>query len=210
VDFRRPEVGLMVTQGAFGALTAVGSAGLPWLLYRMGTINGMASQFGGAGAGETLSQVVVLLALAATPMAVSNTQWGIANQSAFTTAEAWPAQLATVGMQAATVGLFYLAGGFPQTGLAGLGRPNGEWVLAVGTLALVPAAGVAALHFSKQPRPGATRIAAAAGPGLLVSTPEGGLALAAPMPVPLLTLGGGTAGAPRVSGLLLPVASGRF
>lgn len=193
----RPEVGLMVSETAFGALTALGTVGLPFALYKFGALDQM------SGGNAVIPQILVLLALAGSPLAVSGTQVGIANQSRHYVAEAWPAQLATLGMQAAVVGVFYLAGGFAgPTWQQAFGRPNGELFLLIGSVALVPAAGTVALNLTKQPR-GAVPFG---GPGALAYTPEGGLRLGVPAPQPLFA----AEAARGLAGVLVPLASGRF
>ena len=193
-----PEIGLMVTEVAFGALSAAGTALLPYLLFQKVGI------FGAPGAGDPMiSDIVTLLAIAGTPLAVSSTQIGIANQSRHFYSEAWPSQLAGLGAQAAVIGVFYLAGGFPRPGLAGLNRPNGELALLVGTLGIVPLASMAAINLTKTPRTGrrCTR-----GLGALTVAPDGSVRVGLPAPVPLMDPAKGGA----LSGLMLPVASGAF
>lgn len=190
----------MVSEAAFGALSAAGTALVPYLLFQKIGI------FGSPGAGDpTITNVITLLAIAGTPLAVSSTQVGIANQSRHFYSEAWPSQLAGLGAQAAVIGVFYLAGGFPIPGLAGLNRPNGELALLVGTLGIVPLASMAAINLTKTPRTSATMMYGA-GPGALKVAPDGGMFVGLPAPVPLMDPAKGGA----LSGLLLPVASGAF
>lgn len=193
-----PEIGLMVTEVAFGALSAAGTALLPYLLFQKVGI------FGAPGAGDPMiSDIVTLLAIAGTPLAVSSTQIGIANQSRHFYSEAWPSQLAGLGAQAAVIGVFYLAGGFPRPGLAGLNRPNGELALLIGTLGIVPLASMAAINLTKTPRTGAVMYG---GLGALTVAPDGSLRVGLPAPMPLMDPAKGGA----LSGLMLPVASGAF
>ncbi|MCI0573807.1 MAG: hypothetical protein L0Y66_23985 [Myxococcaceae bacterium] len=193
-----PEYGLMATETAFGALTAAGTALLPYLL---ATKTQLFDQM--AGGAPFIKDLIVLAAVAATPMAVAGTELGIANQSRYYVVEAWPVQLAGLGTQAAVIGLFYLMGGFPRlTGPLAIGAPNGELMLLIGTVALVPIAEMAVINLTKTSR----STLPFGGVGAVSFTPEGGLHMSAPVPMPLFAPGDpGT-----LAGLMVPVASGRF
>lgn len=190
----KPEIGLMISQTAFGALSAAGTALIPYLLFQKANALGTSDPM--------IANMVTLLAIAGTPLAVSSTQVGIANQSRFYFSDAWPSQLAGLGAQALVIGAFYLAGGFPVQGLAGFNRPNGELILLIGTLGVVPLASMAAINLTKMPR----SVGYGGGYGALRVSPDGTVHAALPAPVPLMD-----ATSPgRFAGVLVPLASGAF
>lgn len=184
----------MISQTAFGALSAAGTALVPYLLFQKANALGTSDPM--------IANLVTLLAIAGTPLAVSSTQVGIANQSRFYFSDAWPSQLAGLGAQAVVIGAFYLAGGFPVQGLSGFNRPNGELILLIGTLGVVPLASMAAINLTKVPR----SVGYGGGFGALRLSSDGTLQAALPAPIPLMdqTRPG------QFSGVLLPLASGAF
>lgn len=188
-----PEIGLMFTESAFGMLTAAGTSLLSYylLLKPMGSAIGT-----GTGDAGTIYNIVFTLSFAAVPMAVSQTQLGLANGSRYYYSESWPSALSGLAAQAAVIGLYYLA------------RPNfrdgGEGVLLVGTIVGVPLVEMAVINLTKTPRwkmPGPSM-------GSLVKLEDDGTVLAGipvPMPMPVFDSSGGPS-----LGMGFSLASGRF
>lgn len=144
-----PEIGLMVTETLFGALTAAGITVLPYfLLFNNGTL------------GEPVGSIIFSLIFGAAPLAVAQTQISLANGSRFYTAEMWIPALTGLVAQAGVLGLFALSagGGFwLPTGLVsgGVGGGGGSVVwLMIGTIGLVPILQMVAINLFKTPRPG--------------------------------------------------------
>jgi hypothetical protein len=175
-----PEVGLMVSESLFGALTAAGVTVLPYfLLFGNGALTG----------DPTLSSIIFVLIFSAAPLAVAQTQVSLANGSRHYFSETWPAALTGLVGQAAVLGIFYATGWLP-TGQVSGGVPNGgsvPWLL-IGSIGLVPILQMVAINLFKQPkyRP----LAANAKPGE-------GVSLGLPMPTPVVaqTSGGLSVGA---------------
>ena len=90
-----PEIGLMVSESLFGALTAAGVTILPYfLLFANGATFG----------DETISSVIFVLIFGAMPLAVAQTEVSLANGSRFYQTDTWPAALAGLGGMAAVLG----------------------------------------------------------------------------------------------------------
>lgn len=181
-----PEIGLMVTEVAFGALTAAGTALIPYyLLLKPLTLTI------GTGANSSVTDLIFILLFSAVPLAVSQTELSLAAGSRYFEVESWPPALFGLLAQGAVLGLYYLLG----AGATG----SAELALLVGTLGFVPIAEMMAINLMKTPRQGPPPLRA-----VLSFSPEGGLAVSAPVPAPIFSHEG------TVSGLALPLAAGRF
>jgi hypothetical protein len=139
------EVGLMVSESLFGALTAAGITVLPYfLLFSNGSLGD-----------PTLSSIIFALIFGAAPLAVAQTQVSLANGSRFYQSEMWiPALVGLVGM-AGVLGVFYATGWLPTAQASG-GVPNGGSVawLMIGAIGIVPLLQMAAINLFKTPKPG--------------------------------------------------------
>ncbi|MFZ5469210.1 MAG: hypothetical protein ACOZIN_07180 [Myxococcota bacterium] len=164
------EIGLMITESAFGALTAAGTALIPYflLLKPLGAA-------GGGGLDPGVTNLIFILVFSAVPLAVSQTELSLANGSRYYTSESWPASLSGLAAQASVIGLYHLLGGPGGGGTA-------ETVLLVGTVAFVPLAEMIVINLTKQPK------GRPMGPlgSLFGYTEENGLLAGVPMPAPLL------------------------
>lgn len=188
-----PEIGLMVSESLFGALTAAGITVLPYyLLFANGVLGG----------DPTVSTIVFSLIFAAAPLAVAQTQVGLANGSRYYMTETWPAALAGLAGQAGVIGLFFAMGGLPH--VADGRNPIGQVCddktgmcsgsvafLMIGSIAVVPLIQMAIINLFKQPkyRP----VASSEKP-----TP-GALALAPPALAPVLNPSNGAVSGVNVS-----------
>ena len=165
-----PEIGLMVSEGLFGMLTAAGVVVLPYFLL-----------FGGASllAGDpTISSIIFIAIFAAVPLAVAQTQVSLANGSRHYFSEMWPAALVGLAGQAAVLALFYASGWLPTSTVSG-GTPRSGGSVAllfIGAIGVVPLMQMALINLIKQPK---MRFAG------LNYKPGEGLALGIPMPAPL-------------------------
>jgi hypothetical protein len=167
-----PEVGLMVSEGLFGMLTAAGIVVLPYFL-----LFGGAGLLSSGGVGDrTITDVVFIAIFAAVPLAVAQTQVSLANGSRHYFSEMWPAALVGLGGQAIVLGLYYLTlqgkywPGDPAAGGGSLA------LLLIGAIGIVPLAQMALINLVKQPKMKFAGINYKAGEGL---------ALGIPMPSPL-------------------------
>src|SRR5215510_14818278 len=95
-----PEVGLMITETAFGALTAATTSLLGYYLLLKPLQDNPTFD-------TTLTNVLFIVVFAALPMAVSQTELSIANGSRHYYSDAWPAMLSGLLSQAAVVGIYY-------------------------------------------------------------------------------------------------------
>lgn len=184
-----PEVGLMVSEALFGALTAAGVTVLPYfLLFGNGSLTG----------DPTLSSIIFVLIFSAAPLAVAQTQVSLANGSRHYLSETWPAALTGLVGQAAVLGIFYATGWLP-TGQASGGVPNGGSVpfLLVGSIALVPILQMVAINLFKQPKFKPYALNLKRGEGLTFGVP-------APTPIVAQTTAGLSVG------LSLPLLNGTF
>lgn len=169
-----PEVGLMVSESLFGALTAAGVTVLPYfLLFGNGALTG----------DPTLSSIIFVLIFSAAPLAVAQTQVSLANGSRHYFSETWPAALTGLVAQAGVLGIFAATagGGFwlpTPRDPKGVPSAGGSVVwLMIGSIAIVPILQMVAINLFKQPkyRP----LAANAKPGE-------GVSLGLPMPTPVV------------------------
>lgn len=173
-----PEVGLMVSESLFGSLTAAGVTVLPYfLLFANGALTADQSS-----SGKTLSSVIFILIFSAAPLAVSQTQVGLANGSRYYRSETWIPALVGLAGEAGVLGIF-AATGWLQTPLASGGVPNGGSVawLMIGSIGVVPLLQMAAINVFKEPKFGNLRVA--------WGNPDKGLgvALSAPSVAPILS-----------------------
>ncbi|MGA9525495.1 MAG: hypothetical protein WBV82_28810 [Myxococcaceae bacterium] len=184
-----PEIGLMASETAFGMLTAAGSSLLTYFLL-VKPLQAQASTPGD----RQLADIMFLIGFGAVPLAVSQTQVGIANESRFYSSEGWPAALSGLGAQAAVVGLYYLV----RQGNADHGEP----VLLIGTIVGVPLVEMAVINLTKKPRRKQRPTLGA------VLTLEEGQGLQAGLPLPTPAWLPGAEG--PLLGLQLPLLQGRF
>lgn len=142
IEKPQPEVGLMVSEALFGALTAAGVTVLPYFLL-----------FGNGTIGEPVSSIVFCLIFGAAPLAVAQTQVSLANGSRHYQSEMWIPALVGLAGQAGVLGIFYATGWLP-TGQASGGVPNGGSVawLMIGAIGLVPVMQMVAINLFKTPK----------------------------------------------------------
>lgn len=141
-----PEVGLMVSEGLFGALTMAGVTILPYfLLFSQGTLP------------EPVGSVLFVVIFAAAPLASAQTQLGIANGSRYYQIDSWIPMLTGLGAMAGVLGIYYATGWLPGVQASG-GVPNGGSVawLMIGSIGVVPLLQMAAINLFKTPKPGMT------------------------------------------------------
>lgn len=179
------EYGLIATEYLFGVLTAAPIVLLPYILFLKGNVTQPGSQ------AAALNNILFLVIFATIPVAVAQTEVGLANGSRYYTVESWPAYLSGFLAQAMVIGLYYLAG--VTSGLA-------ETLLLAGSILFVPAVETAAINYLKTPKPGFAPQA------VFTRAPGGGWSLGPPRVMPLFTrLTEGV----RV-GLSVPIAAGTF
>ena len=184
------EVGLMVTESAFGMLTAAGTALIPYYLL----VKPMMQP--GAGMDPTVSILIFALIFTAVPLSVSSTELSLANGSRFYFCESWPASLSGLAAEAAVLGRYMVAGGYnSRDGVA-------EALLIVGSVGFVPLVEMAMINLAKEPRGQALHASNAA----VSYSPGRGLTAGIPAIVPLSSRSGGSA----FSGVAFSLASGRF
>lgn len=164
-----PEIGLMVSESAFGMLTA-GASSL--LAYYMMLKPMLSQSMGFSSAESTVGNVLFLFIFGSIPMAVAQTELGIANGSRYYESESWPAMLSGLAAQGGVIGLYYLTRGSFQDG--------GEAFLLIGTIVGVPLVEMAVINLTKQPRFGSARIGA-----MLTYDEGGGLQAGVPVPSPM-------------------------
>jgi hypothetical protein len=194
-----PEVGLMVTETLFGALTAAAISLLPYFLILAPSSTCQPTTVAYCSTfyiDPTVQTVLTIVIFGSVPLAVAETQLGIANGSRYYISEAWPAMLAGLGMEGAVLGLTYWVN--TSNGSAA------EWILLAGTVGMVPLFTMAIINLTKQPRyrmlPGPTG-------ALLNFSPEAGMLTSLPMPEPLVRPGVSARGSP-FSGVGIPILKG--
>jgi hypothetical protein len=187
-----PEIGLMVTEGAFGVLTGAAEVLLPYLLFSL-LEGGGSSSGGGAVFSGSLLDVLIVGIMIAEPLAVSQTIVNTANSSHYYVSESWPAMLTGLGAEAAFVGLYFLV---RNTNLT-LPQDPVTYVM-VASAVCVPIAEVIVINMTKKPR--------ASMFGALNYSHQNGWQASIPMPLPYL--------APTSQGIsagvTLPLFAGRF
>jgi hypothetical protein len=130
------------------------------------------------GGDQTVSSIIFILIFAASPLAVAQTQVGLANGSRYYMTETWPAALAGLAAEAGVLGLFYATGWLPtQTATGGVPTGGSVALLLIGAIGVVPLVQMAVINLFKVPkfRPVAT-----------TNKPGEGIALAPPMLAPML------------------------
>jgi hypothetical protein len=173
----------MVTESLFGMLTASGVMVLPYVLF----------SWSGVTAEETIGNVILIALLAAAPMAVAQTQVGIANGSAYYQVENWVPLLAGLLGDAIVYATYSAWNGgwfkappalFTDQATASGGAPSTAanapiiYLLVAATVG-VPILQMAAINLFKQPR---------VRPYASID-PRGGVALRLPAPMPVVTVG---------------------
>lgn len=141
-----PEIGLMVSESLFGALTAAGVTILPYFLLFAG---------GNTLGDPTVSSVIFILIFGAMPLAVAQTEVSLANGSRFYQTDTWPAALTGLAGMAGVLGIYYATGWLPTAQASG-GVPNGgstAWLM-IGSIAIVPLLQMAVINLFKTPKPG--------------------------------------------------------
>ncbi len=171
VEKPSPEVGLMVSEGLFGALTAAGIVILPYFLLFSG-----ASLLGGLE--PTIRDIIFIAIFAAVPLAVAQTQVSLANGSRHYFSEMWPAALVGLGGQALVLLVFWATGWLGAGQVSGGVPASGGSVpfLFIGAIGIVPLMQMALINLVKQPK---MKFAG------INYKPGEGLALGVPMPSPL-------------------------
>lgn len=179
-----PEVGLMVSEVLFGALTAAPAVLLPWYLFLRPVLANPAA----LGMDNTVAGLLFVMVFASVPLGVAQTELNIANTSRFYVTESWVASLSALAGQAGMMGLYYLLHSTNP------GAPA-EAVLLAGSVVGVPLLTMVAINLGKSPRGGGR----GAGVGALVGRDAHGawaVGLPAPMPLP--------------GGALVPLLGGAF
>jgi hypothetical protein len=194
-----PEVGLMVTETLFGALTAAGISLLPYflILQPSSTCNAPPGySCSTVYIDPTVQTVLTIVIFGAVPLAVAETQLGIANGSRYYVSETWPAMLTGLGMEAAVLGLSYWVN---------QSNPSAaEWILLAGTVGVVPIVTMTVINLTKQPR---FRMTLGPTGALFNYSPEAGFLASLPMPEPLLRPGVAVRGS-AFSGVGIPLVRG--
>ena len=186
-----PEIGLMVSESVFGMLTAAGVTIIPYFLILSG------NQFND----ETIYTVLTIALFGLTPLAVSQTQIGIANGSRFFQIEGWIPTVIGIASQALVLTIYYGVNGGtfrPKPMMASTGGVPGGDVgpavfLFIGSIGLVPLIQMAAINLFKSPKQG-TFVASEP------RRPRGAVALAPPAIAPLVGSSGGVGGQAVFSG----------
>lgn len=191
-----PEVGLMISEGLFGMLTAAGVTLLPYFLLLRPMMFA-----GGAGLGidPAIGTVIFILLFAAVPLATSQTVVSLANGSRHYQVDGWPAALVGLGVEALAVALFFLIRAADPLSGATSGISANEWLLLINTIAVVPGAQVLITNLVKKPRVAAPPLGAA-----LNYRPGKGLYAGLPIPAPITGILDGRSR----TGLLFPLISG--
>jgi len=187
-----PEVGLMITETAFGALTAATTSLLGYYLL-------LKPLRDNASFDSTVTNVLFVVVFAAVPMAVSQTELSLANGSRYYYSDAWPSMLAGLLSEAAVVGLYYwLRPSMPD---------GGEALLLAGTIGFVPIAEMVMINLTKTPR---YKLPMGGGGwnyrGAFNFSPGEGLQAGLPTPAPLIA----NTSRGLTLGIGIPVLAGRF
>ncbi len=168
-----PEVGLMVSESLFGALTAAGVTVLPYfLLFANGTL-----------ADPTVSSIIFCVIFGAAPLAVAQTQTSLANGSRHYQSEMWIPALTGLAGQALVLGIFYATGWLPTPQFSGAAPQSGSvaWLM-IGSIGLVPVLQMVAINLFKQPKFPAYMTLGDPNRGM-------GIAFAPPVAAPIFSLG---------------------
>lgn len=135
-----PEIGLMISEVAFGTLTAAASGLLVYFL----AVRPIIANPEAIGLPTFVGDLLLVLTFASVPMAVAQTEVNIANGSRYYVSENWPALLSGLGTEAALIGLFYL--------LRPVNVATAELLLLAGTVIAVPLVEMAVINLTKTPR----------------------------------------------------------
>jgi hypothetical protein len=190
-----PEVGLMISEALFGMLTAAGTSLLAYYLF-LKNLQGGGLPVGGTDS-QTIADVLLMVVFGGVPLAVAQTEVGIANGSHYYSSEGWSAALSGLGAEAAVLGLYFLV----RDSLA----DRGEAVLLIGSCAGVPLVQMALINLTKTPRwqlPGG----GFRGRSVFMLDERGRVRLGVPLPLPALLPG---ARGPTL-GAQLSLLGGRF
>ncbi|MBX5484407.1 MAG: hypothetical protein IRZ16_21505 [Myxococcaceae bacterium] len=186
------EVGLIITEALFGALTAGGTVALTGFLVLPFV----------ATMGYPISDIILVLTLSTVPLSVAQTEQSLANGSRYYVSESWPGTLAALVGEAASVGLFYLAGGFSGFLPGTISITPSLLALIISNTVLVPALVTLAINLTKQPR-----TAVFGGMGALMRYDDrNGLRVGVPVPSPIAVM---TPGGPALA-IGATIASARF
>ncbi|MHB8875774.1 MAG: hypothetical protein ACYC8T_18970 [Myxococcaceae bacterium] len=185
------EVGLMISEAAFGMLTAAVAGLIPYFTM----VQPMLRDPARFGLDATAATLIFALVFTAVPLSVAQTEISIANGSRYYYAESWTASLPGLAAQGAVIGMYFLMGG------ANSGS-TGEMLLLVGSVLFTPLVEMAVLNLAKTPRGQGS----GAPPGMVSYTPEGGLSAGLAMPSPIV----GTTRLGQTLGMSVPLAGGRF
>lgn len=185
-----PEIGLMVSESLFGALTGAGIVVLPYfLLFNNGALGD-----------PTLSSILFVAIFGAAPLAVAQTQISLANGSRYYQSELWvPALTGLVGM-AGVLGIFYASAGGTYwlggvTASGGVSSGGSVAWLMIGSIGVVPILQMVAINLFKQPKLGAFGV---------IGNPDKGLGVAFSPPTAAPIIGR------DALGVQLSLLSGRF
>jgi hypothetical protein len=192
-----PEIGLMVSEGLFGMLTAAGVTLLPYfLLIRPLEIAAYNGGSGSLGIDPAVGTIIFILLFAAVPLATSQTVVSLANGSRYFQVDSWPAALVGLGVEAVAVALYFLLRPLanPQYGVTA-----NEWLLLINTMAVVPLSQVLITNLLKKQKVQSPPAGAA-----LNYSPKTGLHAGLPIPAPVT----GRVNDVERAGLLFPVFSG--
>lgn len=200
-----PEVGLMVTEALFGALTAAAISLLPYFLLLQPCPLSSSNTFtstscNAVSVSTTVQTLLTIVIFGAVPLAVAQTEVGIANGSRYYVSEAWPAMLTGLGVEAALIGLTY----WVRSANTPAAQTAEAWILLTGTVGVVPLATMSVLNLTKQPR---YRTPVGPTGALLNFSPGTGLQSSLPMPEPLVRPGVAVRGS-RDCGVDIPLLRG--
>jgi hypothetical protein len=204
-----PEYGLMVAETLFGALTAAAISLLPYFLILAPSTSCSSASNGSNSVSycstfyidPTVQTVLTIVIFGSVPLAVAETQLGIANGSRYYLSEAWPAMLAGLGMEGAILGITYWVNGANNCPSCG---STAEWILLAGTVGLLPIFTMAIINLTKQPR---YRMTMGPTGALFNYSPENGMLTSLPMPEPLVRPGVQVTGSP-FSGVTFSLVKG--
>jgi hypothetical protein len=196
-----PEVGLMVTETLFGALTAAAISLLPYfLILQPCPLNSVNTSCNVFSVDSTVQTVLTIVIFSAVPLAVAETELGIANGSRYYVSEAWPAMLTGLGVEGVVIGLTY----WVNNANTQSAQTAAAWILLAGTVGVVPLATMTVINLTKQPR---YRTLAGPSGALLNFSPGSGLVSSLPMPEPLVRPGVAVRGS-SFSGVEFPLLRG--
>jgi hypothetical protein len=182
----------MVTESLFGMLTAAGTALLPYFLILS------PDQAGNIGLTGEVEDILLLAIFTAVPLAMSQTELGIAAGSHYYETEGWIAMLGALALEGGTLGIYFATR--PQYPSIRTSHDPAEIFLLVSTVGVVPIADMVLINVFKKPR-GSSYFS-----GLVRRSASGAWATSIPLPSPYVaeTTRGISAG------VQLPLLSGTF